>query len=436
MRIDYSTGNPSKRVVICWDQGVPTELIRDALTIGKALMDRGHTIVYLVGDPATLVDCAGSWTPNELHQAPVLRAAPHLVMKRPPVDGFADFMAIAGFEDKQTLITLATVWDRQLQSIKPDIIVGFCSPVSWLVGPAHAPTVALGNGFTLPPVLGTSFPRLSVDSTPLADENLMLDNANAVLARLGRPSLAALSEVLGGCTSILYGLPAFDPYLQLRSTITTGLLGHRPNPGIPPAKQRLAAFLDAYCPGIEMIVLALAGFDKLPVDVCISGATPGMRRFLEQQDHVTVWNDYATLLEHIADASGVVHHGVQDVAQYGLSIGRPQLIIPFTREQEILNYMVGWMQFSWMKPPTVPIDEMAGTIRDFFSDPSLAVAAQHHARQLANTRLTDALPTIVERIESLVQPTSVIAVHSLGGDHPLQSLPAKCQGVLGAVHGS
>jgi hypothetical protein len=424
------------RVVICWDQAVPAELVRDALTISKALMDRGHTIIYLVGDPATLVDCAGSWTPSELHQAPVLRAAPHLVMRRSPVDGFADLMATVGFDDKQTLITLASVWDRQLQSLKPDIIVGFCSPVLWLVGPGHAPTVALGNGFTLPPVLGTSFPRFSVDSTPLAEEGLMLDNANAVLSRLGRPSLAALSEVLGGCTSVLYGLPAFDPYLQLRSTITTGLLGYRPNPAVPPAKQRLAAFLDAYCPGIEMIILALAGFDKIPVDVCISGAMPGMRRFLEQQEHVTVWNDYGTLLEQATETSGLVHHGVQDVAQHCLSIGRPQLIIPWTREQEILNHMVGWMQFSWMKPPTVPIDEMARTLRDFLCDPSLTIAAQHHARQLANTRLTDALPTIVECIENLAQPSSAVAVHPLGGDHPLQSLPAKLQRVLGTVHGS
>jgi hypothetical protein len=389
------------RAVICWDQGVPTELIRDALALGKALIEKGHTISYLVGDPVTLVDYAGSWTPDDLHQAPVLQAAPHLVMKRPPVDGFADLMAVTGFDDKQTLITLASVWNRQLQTLKPNVVIGFYSPVLWFVGRAHAPTIAIGNGYTLPPVLGTSFPRLSVDSTPLSDEETMLANANAVLARFGQPSLAAISEVVGNCSSILYGLPAFDPYLQLRRTLTTGLLSAQPSPTVPPAEQRLAVFLDVYCPGVEMIILAVAGSDKIPVDICISGATAGMRRFLEQQPHVKVWTDYATLLKQATNASALVHHGVQDVAQHAIALGRPQLIIPWTREQEVLNYMIGWMTLSWMKSPTVSIDEMAGTFRDLLRNAALTVAAQHHARQLANTNLGDALPTVVERIEKI-----------------------------------
>jgi len=392
------------RVLICYDQDVPSELIRDALTVGKALTENGHTVVYVVGDPVTFVDYAGSWTPNELHQAPVLHAPPHLVMKRAPIDGFADQMASAGYDDKQTLITLTSVWHRQLDMLKPDVIVGLSTPVLWLVGPSHAPTVALGNGLTLPPVLGTSFPRLSVDSAPLADEELMLANANATLARFGRPSLAALSDVIAGCTSILYGLPAFDPYLQLRRTVTTGLLGEQSSPAVPPTEQRLAVCLDVHCPGIEMIILAVTGFDQIPLDIYVSGATPSMRRFLEQQPHITVWNEHAALLEQATRATALVHHGVQDVAQRCICLGRPQLMIPWTREQEILNYMVGWMAFSWMKSPTVPIEEMAGTFRDLLRDSSLGVAAQHHARQLANANIPDALPDIVERIESLARP--------------------------------
>jgi hypothetical protein len=96
-----------------------------------------------------------------------------------------------------------------------------------------------------------------------------------------------------------------------------------------------------------------------------------------------------------------VHHGDQDVAQRCLSLGRPQLIIPWTREQEILNYMIGWMSFTWTKQPTIQIEEMAGTFRDLLRDSSLVVAAQHHARQLSNANMPDALPSILERIGAL-----------------------------------
>ncbi len=391
------------RILVSLDYGAPTELIRDALTVGAALEAKGHKAIYVVGDPVAFVDQAGSWTPSELHQAPVLSATPSLVMKRPPVDGFADQMAMAGFDDRQTLQTLASIWHRQLEGLKPDLIVGFSTPVLWLIGQFHAPTVAIGNGFSVPPVLGTSFPRMSVNSTPLADENVMLANANAVLARFGMPALAALSEVMKGCTPILYGPPTLDPYLQLRRTLTIGLLGDSPQPTIPPTKPRLAVFLDVQCPGVEAIVLAVSGLGAIPVDINISGVTTGMRRFLEQQPHIKFWTSHAALLAQVETASALVHHGVHDVAQRCLTKGRPQLMIPWKREQEILTYMVGWMSFSWTKPATTEVSEMSAAMRDLLRDNSLVVAAQHHARQFADTNLPNALPVIVEQLEKLAE---------------------------------
>lgn len=148
-----------------------------------------------------------------------------------------------------------------------------------------------------------------------------------------------------------------------------------------------------------MIVLAV-GSNIIPADVYIHGATVGMRRFLEQQPQVTVWSDHEALLQACVNASALVHHGEQDVAQRCITLGRPQLIVPWTREQEVLNYVMGWMGFTWMKPSNISIEEMAGTLRDVVRDPSLTVAAQHHARQLANTDLDDALPAILNHIEA------------------------------------
>ena len=388
------------RLVIGCDLDAPSELLRDALRIGNALTGRGHQVIYLVGDPVALVDQAGSPITSGLHQAPSKRAASHLVMKRPATDGFADRLAVMGFDDKQTLMTLASVWNAELASIEPDAIIGIGTPILWLVGRAHAPTFAVGNGVTLPPPLGSSFPRLTANSTPLADDNAMLDNANAVLSRMGRPSLATLGELVSECRPILYGLSILDPYLQLRSDRTTGLLAATPTPSLPPPSERLAAFLDVNCPNIEMLILALAGFDRdIPTDICITGATPGMRRFLQQQPRVTLWPDYASLMDRAERASVLIHHGVQDVTQQCVVLGRPQLIMPWTAEQEMLNYMVGWMGITWSKSPAISIEEMAATLHDLLRDTSLPVSAQHHARQLAQTDIDDALPAMIEQIE-------------------------------------
>jgi hypothetical protein len=392
--------------VICCDQAAPSELVRDALRVGSALSEKGHRVSYIAGDPIRLVESTGSWIPNDLYQAPVRRAGPNLVLKSPRLDGFADYMAAAGFDDKETLITMAALWNRQLLALRPDIIIGFYAPLSWLVGPSHAPTFALGSGLTLPPVLGASFPRFSVDSAPAADPHLMLDFANAALLRHGQQPLAAISDVVDRCISLLYGVPAFDPYLQLRKSFSVGLLGEEPTPRIPPVNQHLAALLDVYCPNIEQIILAIANLNEVTVDICVSGATTGMRRFLEQHPHVVVWNDYDGLLAEAANASALVHHGVQDVAQRAISLGRPQLIIPWTREQEMLRGSVDWMGISWYKHPASPLEELVGTFRGVIQEPSITLAAQHHARQLANTHLPNALPIIVEHIENSFQSQS------------------------------
>ena len=391
------------RVVICCDGDSPFEILRDVLTLGGVLTDNGHWVAFIVGDPVALVDQAGRWIPNSIFQAPQIKPSPQLVMKRPPVDGLADSMAVAGFDDKQTLLTISAVWREQLVLLQPDAIVGVRVPVLWLTGPTVAPTLAMGPGTALPPVLGSSFPRLSADSVELADERQMLGHANAVLARFGRPSLASLSEVMSSCSPLLFGLPIFDPYLQLRRSVTTGVLGELPAPAIPAPEKRVVAFLDAYCPGIETIMLALVGVENVSLDVHVTGAPSGMRRFLEQQPGVKVWTAFGALLEQTAGASVVVHHGAQDVAQYAICAGQPQLVLPWTREQEIFSYMIGWMGLMKTQSPTGSIEEIATTLSNVLRDSSLTVAAQHHARQFSRASMPNALPIMVERVEGLSQ---------------------------------
>lgn len=384
------------RVLICSDYGAPAELLRDALTVGGALAERDCQVGFAVGDPVSLADFAGGSVPGDLYQAPVLRNAPQLVFKRPPIDGFADVMAAAGFDDREALIAMGDVWMRLIGCARPDIIYAFHAPIVWMLGPAVARTVALGNGYSLPPVLGDSFPRLTADSTPLASDGAMLANANAVLARLGHPQLATLSDTLARCDMLLYGVPAFDPYLQLRRTVSAGLLGRYTSPCAIEAAPRLAVFLDVCCPGVEAIVLALAGVADASVDVYVNGSTAGMRRFLEQHPRITVWREHAALVDHAAHASVIVHHGEQDIAGRALGLGRPQFLVPWTREQQMLNEMMRWMGVLWTKTPGCSVDEFAGTFRAILKNESLVVAAQHHARQLASAGLPDALPAILD----------------------------------------
>lgn len=394
---------PTARIVVCCSPDGTSGNLDDAMLLGRSLMTKGHMVAFITGDPAGLVGHSGGWMPPELHQAPIRRPGPLLVMKTPAPDGLADAMALQGFDDKRTLLTLAHMWSRLFALLRPDAILAFNMPLAWLVGPGHVPTFALGNGAALPPIADSSFPRLRVQSTPLADEELMLRNANAALSMLGHPSLATLSDVVGRCNEMLYGVPALDPYLPFRRSVSAGLLGGEMVPTNPPAEPRMMAMIDAHCPGIETVILALAGFGHAPTDIWLAGGSTTMRRFLTHQPHIQLWDDKAAMMSQAAASSVLVHHGEQAAAEAALALGRPQFVIPWTAEQNLLLQQLRPMGQTWEKLPSVPVEEMAGAFRAVLEDNSLVTAAQHRARQLLAMNLPDALPEFLERIETAVQ---------------------------------
>ena len=196
----------------------------------------------------------------------------------------------------------------------------------------------------------------------------MLANANAVLSRLGRPALASISEVLAGCTSLLYGLPAFDPYLQLRRTLTLGLLGDTPKSHSSPSRAALGRVSRRQLPwrrddhaggGVQL---------SCPPMFTSAARRWRMRRFLEQQPNVTVWNDHAALLEA---ARKCQRSGASRRAGHCATLhlaGSSATHYPVDTRAGNLNHVMGWMGFTWMKPPDVSIEEMAGTFRDIVRD--------------------------------------------------------------------
>lgn len=388
------------QITITCEEGAPVELLRDALLVGDALASRDHAVSYVVADVLALVDYAGGREPGPMYQAPMLRQQLRLSHKPPPVDGFEDLMAIMGYADRRHLQTLASLWSRQLSQLKPDVILGFCSPVVWLVGPNHAPTFAAGNSFAIPPTLGRSFPRFSARSAPIAAEQTMVANANAVQAKHGGASLIGLSDVIEQCNVVHYGLPYLDPYLPLRKSPSLGFLGDAPEgPLLPPTQPRIVALLDAQCPNIEVLILALPALHDVQVEVYLQGGTAGMHNFLRQQSNIKVWESYDRLLEKIKEASLVVHHGLHEIVQHCLSVGRPHLMVPWKLEQNMVDGSIKWMGTHWSKSADASLAEIVSALEQILKDKSPIIQAQHHARQLANNGHVQALPTIIDRIE-------------------------------------
>jgi hypothetical protein len=58
------------------------------------------------------------------------------------------------------------------------------------------------------------------------------------------------------------------------------------------------------------------------------------------------------------------------------------------------------MGFTWTKSTSTSIEDIIGTFEAILRDTSVAISVEHHARQLAEFEVRDALPGIVKEIES------------------------------------
>jgi hypothetical protein len=375
--------------------------MRDALWIGDALASRGHKITYAMPDIVAFLEWTGGALPAPaVVTTPALREPPQLIMKRRPPSGFDDLMAITGFANLGHLRSLASVMRRQLALLKPDAIVGFQSPVVWLIGNTVAPTFAIGCGVNIPPRLGDGFPRLSATAAPLAADEVMLSNANTIRAELGAGELTALSEVLSQCTEILYGLPMLDPYLSLRKQKTMGVLAKTGGLTPLPAKRRIAAILDVHCPNIEALLLAIAASSEIEFDLHLHGGTAGMRRYLQQHPNVSLVDSLDHIYRNFERISALLHHGDADLLEAGLRTGRQQLVLPFLPEHHLIAGTISWVGSVQTFTPAPSIADNGARIESFIKDASLAVNAQHHARQLAANGIDDALPAIIATLET------------------------------------
>lgn len=391
-------------IVIACEAASITASMRDALRLGRELAGRGHRISYVMGDSVAFAEYGSAIRSDTALAAPLLREPPELILKRRPPSGFDDTMAIAGFANSLQLQALAKSWTVQLELLRPDAIVGFSSPLLWLVGPCFAPTFAAGSGDLLPPAIGAGFPRLSASAPPLAADHAMIANANLVLHTLGAQPIETLAGVLERCQMLLYGLPWLDPHLQLRRQPSLGMLSEPPVLAPVAAKKRLAAVLDVFCPNIEALLLGLAGVDEIELEIFVAGATAGMTRFLRQHSHVRVTSDFFDLASRLGEMAGLVHHGDPDLAEIAMALGLAQLALPFLPHQQNATANFEWMGSMAKVSPSDEIAKNADMLKWFAGNMSLVVHAQHHARQMKATGLTCALPDMVERIERAASP--------------------------------
>ena len=108
-----------------------------------------------------------------------------------PPPGMADLLARAGMDDPEIVAAMVRGWRQLIDAVRPNLVIADFAPFLLLATRGRLPTMAVGNGFTLPPAAMQAFPPL-IESIPGVDQQEVLEQLNAGLADAGAPTIGAL----------------------------------------------------------------------------------------------------------------------------------------------------------------------------------------------------------------------------------------------------
>lgn len=385
------------RILIGWEFGSCRGHGPRLGALARSLHEAGHEPVLalqrLDAVPAEAVPGLQVW------QAPVsprfiVGAAP--APKGPPA-GMADLLARAGMDDKAIVVALVRAWQRLLGGVRPDVVIADFAPHLLLAARGRHPTIAFGNGFTLPPSTLPDLPALI--ETPGVDQQAVLGRVNAALIDAGVGTIAALPQVFAADRSIPATVAELDPYTADRLEI----------PAIPQSIDFDARSGDGdeifvYAP--ERIeanaplwhALAAAG---LPVRAFLPEGDAGLRDALVGQG-IPCETEPLTFAEMARRARLLLSGGDHDLVCAGLMAGLPQVICHFDLESLFCGLALaraglgGHAALGGIKPELFSV-----SLQQVYNDEGLAARARAAAPGFRTRGQPPAGRTVIEAVESL-----------------------------------
>lgn len=384
-------------VLLAWELGGGLGHVGRLLPLARGLSERGYRPVLALRD---LIE------PNGLLRAesfPLLQAPrfPPMSLGKPfHARSFADILAVHGFGDVSLLRTMVRAWQAMLDLVRPALVIGDHCPTLGLAARGRVPTILLGNGFCLPPLVGLEFPPLQPECEALIPAEQLLAAVQEVQRERGAPLPRTLPEILTGTARFVTVLPQLDPYQASRDQPVAGDLEALPEPLPPPVERSFFVYLATESPFVEEILTQLAQ-TGVPGRGYIRGVGQGLHERLGRSG-LYLSPKPLPLWDEMARACVVVHHGNQGISQMALAAGRPQLVFPMHLEQ-LLNarqlHALGLAHFLTGKPPAMHIAE---GLRQLLHEPRFAERAQIVAADLQRTGPWNSLSAILQRGETLL----------------------------------
>jgi hypothetical protein len=324
------------RILVGYERGDNLGHYRRLAPVAEALAAQGHQVTLFLRNP---YDCRGAITRNPLPfiQSPDL-VAPNPADREPKRMGsYSDIMVYGGFGSLETLFTGGLAWRTIFDRLRPDLIVCDHSPVLCFAAYGRIPVVQVGDGFTIPPAQGDTFPGFQARRQATVPAERIVALMNEVQSRLGGPPVPTVTAPLRTAGRLICTLKGFDPYKDTRLDPVIGPTEGLQAPVPLPKQPRVFAYLGLEHQVTRKLLAALKACD-LPAEAYIRGMTAEIaKRF--QRPGLIFFKSPQPIDQVLARATLAIHHGGSGMSLACCSVGRPQITLP-VHDENLLNTQV------------------------------------------------------------------------------------------------
>lgn len=342
----------SKRVLLCWEFGQGTTHARILKTIGDELSAGGCTVVYALCAPA-LGEEAGI-AKADIRQGPgwPLKTVPgygaHMLTSASYGDIFAQmFLDVEGELDERL-----RRWCKILDQERPNLVIADYAPGLSLAAYGRVPLIALGNGYTLPPVELATFPVIGSQPMKYREEEAV-ERINQALHRHELKPIEKFPEINRADQHGLLTYPIFDPY---RADRKSPWLGSPVIPTIQRNDERGTALFAYFYERRQL--------DKRLIDGLVGGGLPGnavfttpIRQTAKALAKAGIEAPFGLLdlAEEFPKVRVLVHQGGLNTCCAGALAGIPQVIVYTDQEKKLYaqalarrgaGFMLEWSEFT------------------------------------------------------------------------------------------
>lgn len=340
------------------------------LPLMQALANLGMRIVLVACDLSHAAIIRAAVPDATIIQAPVWPAQRRLNQQQAAAN-YSDILGLVGFADVSRLSIMLLAWDGLLDAIQPDLVIADHSPGLLLaMRGRQTPVVALGTGYTMPPLEWPEFPPLRIDLAPLFPQDRLLSSIRQVLISRGAEAPKHLTDAFRSAERFVFGIDVLDPYAAYRKEPLLASPEKQPRLTPPPAEPHVFAYLSSDMTNLDALAQSLSRL-QMKVTVFLRGDAGPAAEFLKLRGH-TVFDQPLALAEILPSCSLVLSSAGAYTTQAAILAGRPQLLMPAQHEASLNTDAITSHGLGIRLDPRASDADLAVTIQATASDVDLA----------------------------------------------------------------